>query len=154
MERQRFCDMEEFDLKLCLTEEDLLPVHEIREAILFKGLPYDRAHKGDRNPHHFNFVYLKDGKTVGVVRLDLLQENEAAVRLVTILPAYQNKGIGSKMLAAVEVFARDKNIKRLLTNAGAEAQGFYQKLGYLLGSWTDPGQGLGRPIVQMIKEIR
>lgn len=98
-------------------------------------------------------MYLKDAVTIGVVRLDFLQGNEAAVRLVTILPEHQNKGIRSKMLAAVEAFTRERNIKKLCTNAGAEAQGFYQKLGYVLGSWTDPGKGLGRPIVQMIKEL-
>ena len=42
-----------------------------------------------------------DENNDGTVRLDFLSDKVAAIRLVAILPEYQGKKIGSKMIAAV-----------------------------------------------------
>ncbi len=142
-----------FELRRCMKEEDLVLIHEIRETVLFQNRNYNRHHADDRMPNNHNFLFFLNGTPIGTVRLDFLNTLEAAVRLVAILPAYQRQGIGSKMLQAIESYAQEHQIRKLVTNARLGAQGFYAIHGYSIESWIDPGEDSSCPTVGMTKNL-
>ena len=89
------------------------------------GLPSD-----DILPEHLpNFVLARDGESeVGVAGLQLLGSS-GLVRSVGVLPGHRSRGLGTRLLAAVEDRARSEGLKQLflLTN---DAQSFFLAHGY------------------------
>ena len=57
--------------------------------------------------------------------------NAAKVERVAILKPYRKDGYGKTMMHAIERFAKDKGHNQLVLNAQVQAQGFYEKLGYI-----------------------
>ncbi|AKC76631.1 MULTISPECIES: GNAT family N-acetyltransferase [Staphylococcus] len=57
--------------------------------------------------------------------------NAAKVERVAILKPYRKDGYGKTMMHAIERFAKDKGYNQLVLNAQVQAQGFYEKLGYI-----------------------
>lgn len=143
----------EYKLIRCINEESLLKMHGIREKILFTDGEYDRNHADDKNPNNHCFIYMKDDNAIGTVRLDFIEKNMAAVRLVAILHEYQGQGIGAKMLSAIEDYAKQHAVYNLVTNAEIKAEGFYKALGYANDKWVDPGEGISRPTTPMTKKL-
>ena len=146
-----------YELRRCIKEKDLNPIHHIREMVLFSAqltrVKYNRHHPDDQNPNHHNFLFLKNNKPIGTTRLDFIRPNEAAVRLVAILPNYQNQGNGTAMLNALESYAKEQGITKLVTNSATAAVKFYQAHGYVQQKWDDPGEGSSQATIQMIKLI-
>lgn len=128
-------------------------MHEIREKVLFSSGNYDRHHSDDMNPDHHCFIFLLDETVVGTVRLDFLTPQEAAVRLVAILPEYQGQKIGSKMLNDVEKYATQQGIIKLVTNSAVNAKKFYEAIGFISENWIDPGEGTSQPTIPMVKHL-
>lgn len=141
------------ELKLCLKSEEIDLIHEIRERVLFPGLPYDRNHPDDNNPDHLLFLLYVDQKPSATLRLDFLNKSEAALRLVAVLPEFQGKGMGSKLLLKVEIFCRSKGIKKIMTNAKLDSVEFYKRNGFNIEKWDDSGEGIARPTTSMVKWI-
>lgn len=146
--------MREFKLVRCNNERSLSPMHEIREKVLFAPGEYDRHHPDDRNPNHHCFLFLLENKPVATIRLDFINSHDAAVRLVAVLPEYQGKKIGSKLLKAVEDYARGKGIHKLVTNAALAAKKFYENIGFVSENWIDPGEGISQPTIPMVKKLK
>jgi GNAT superfamily N-acetyltransferase len=128
-------------------------MHEIREKVLFTDIKYNRNHADDNNPDNHCFVFMLDDKAVGTVRLDFIEKRVAAVRLVAVLPEYQGKKIGAKMLAAVEEYAKQHGIFKLVTNSAIKAEGFYKILGYKNEKWVDAGEGISKQTTPMTKTL-
>jgi GNAT superfamily N-acetyltransferase len=145
--------MNEYKLLRCNDEVSLLKMHEIREKVLFSSGNYDRYHPDDINPDHHCFVFLLNETVVGTVRLDFINPQEAAVRLVAILPEYQRRKIGSKMLNAIEDYAKQQGVNKLVTNAAVDAKKFYEAIGYISEDWIDPGEGISQPTIPMVKYL-
>ena len=61
--------------------------------------------------------------------LDLITTRK--VERVAILKPYRKDGYGKTMMHAIERFAKDKGYNQLVLNAQVQAQGFYEKLGYI-----------------------
>lgn len=58
--------------------------------------------------------------------------NDAAkVERVAILKDYRKDGYGKTLMHAIERFAKDQGYQQLVLNAQVQAQGFYEKLGYM-----------------------
>lgn len=72
------------------------------------------------------FVYLKN-KLVGMGRAISDGEYQAAIYDLVILPEYQNKGIGRKIM---EELHRRLPVKTILLYAVPGKESFYRKLGY------------------------
>ena len=89
------------------------------------GLPSD-----DILPEYLpNFVLARDGESdVGVAGLQILGST-ALVRSVAVVPTHRSRGLGTKLLAAIEQRARSQGVKQLflLTN---DAQTFFMAHGY------------------------
>jgi N-acetylglutamate synthase-like GNAT family acetyltransferase len=77
------------------------------------------------------FGWEEEGKLVGVMALQPVKD-VALIRHAYVLPNYQRKGIGSKLLGYLRLMA---NTKELLVGTWADATwavGFYQKHGFKL----------------------
>lgn len=146
--------MDETKLIHCHDEQARSKMHEIRERVLFTSGVYDRDHADDKNPNNHCFIFTLGGNAVGTVRLDYIEPHIAAVRLVAVLPEYQGQKIGSRMLAAIEIYAQQTGIDKLVTNAAVDAKGFYEAIGYVSEVWIDPGEGISQPTTPMIKKLK
>ena len=129
--------MSEFKLVICNDNETALQMHKIREVVLFTSGIYDRNHPDDKNPNNHCFLFLFKNTPVATVRLDFIENNTAAIRLVAVLPEYQNQKIGLKMLSSIEDFAKEKGIVKLVTNSALNATKFYEINGYIFEKWFD-----------------
>lgn len=121
--------------------------------MLFTSGKYDRNHADDKNPNNHCFIFLYNDTPVATVRLDLIGIDTFAIRLVAVLPEYQNRKIGSKMLCAIEDFAKEKGIVKLVTNSALNATKFYESNGYVIKKWFDPGEGISQPTIPMVKHL-
>lgn len=146
--------MNDFKLVRCNDKESIFQMHEIREKVLFPHGNYDRNHPDDVNSNHHCFIFLLNKTAVGTVRLDFIRSHEAAVRLVAVLPEFQGQKIGSKMLFAIEKYAKQNGVTKLVTNTAIDAKGFYESIGYTQEDWIDLGEGTSQPTIAMSKRLK
>jgi GNAT superfamily N-acetyltransferase len=144
------------ELRLPRNQTELAGIHDLRDTVLFKGRGrsgYDRHHPDDQSPNNHFMGFWQDGELVGTLRVDLLDDETAALRLVAVEPRLQGRGIGRKMIVAAEQFISAAGCHRVVTNAASDAVQFYSRLGYEEARWDDPGEGAGGPIVPMQKQL-
>lgn len=72
-------------------------------------------------------VALQGQQLLGTASLD-----GQVIRTVFVDPAQQGKGIGRKLMAAIERLAQERGASELLVPSSLTAQGFYQQLGFTL----------------------
>lgn len=80
----------------------------------------------DEMSHHRMIVDGR-GRPMAIGRLYITPDNEAQIRYMAVKPNRRNKGLGSLILVALESFARQEGVKRLVCNAREEAIAFYKK---------------------------
>ena len=125
----------EYKLKELASPEDWKSFHEIREKSLFlergKIGIYQQDHPDERNPQNHPLIFLLDGKPIGVLRLDELEDGIIGLRRVAIIKEQRNKGHGSVMIKLVEEYAFNKlNANKIISNVDSGALNFYLKHGY------------------------
>jgi GNAT superfamily N-acetyltransferase len=83
------------------------------------------------------FVAVDEGKAVGFTHgyLRLLVEVPEAIEIggLAVVDGYQGKGVGKKLIEAVETWAREKKILWIVLSSNIlrqGAHGFYEHLGY------------------------
>ena len=95
------------DLRPPRNQVELAAMHDLRARVLFKGRGrsgYDRHHPDDQSPDNHFMGCWQDGELSGTLRVDFLDVETGALRLVAIEPRLQGRGIGRKMIAAAEQF--------------------------------------------------
>ncbi len=83
----------------------------------------------DEMSHHRMIVDGK-GRPMAVGRLYITPDNEGQIRYMAVKPNRRSKGVGSLVLVALESFARQEGVKRLVINAREDAIRFYEKNGF------------------------
>jgi GNAT superfamily N-acetyltransferase len=81
------------------------------------------------------FIASIEGQRIGLATYYV--HNDDSLELITIDALVQGKGIGSKLLLAVEEKAKTLNCKQIIvvtTNDNIDALAFYQKRGYLIST--------------------
>lgn len=73
-------------------------------------------------------LLLDDTLPVATCRLHL--GNEAKIERVSVLPAYQHQGLGSKLLQEAEAWLKELGYSHIVITSRDEAVGFYEKNGY------------------------
>jgi GNAT superfamily N-acetyltransferase len=144
------------ELRLPRNQVELAAIHDLRDTVLFKGRGrsgYDRYHPDDQSPDNHFMGFWQDGELLGTLRVDFLDDEMAALRLVAVEPRIQRRGIGRKMIVAAEWFISAAGCRRVVTNSAIDAVEFYSRLGYEEAHWDDSGEGAGESIVPMQKQL-
>ena len=130
--------------------------HAIRRRAIFETyLPevaYDPDHPDETGPGRRSLVLVTEGEVVGTVRVDLLDDERAALRLVAIDPDRQREGHGSVLLRLVEDFIRSERRSRVILHGNPETIGFYLTKGYAEAPWADDVSMAGEH-VDLAKEL-
>jgi len=109
----------------------------LRSKILRNNIdPNDCKFEGDNDLDSYHFGAFISGKIVGAVSLinnkckKINIESCYQMRGLCIDSKFQNKGIGKKLVDAVERKLKEKKIKNIWMNARDSAISFYLKLNY------------------------
>jgi GNAT superfamily N-acetyltransferase len=132
------------------TADDWAAYHAIRRRVAFEaGEDVDDDPDETADGHHP--LLLKFGPdAIGAIRVDTLENGNAALRLVAIDPRRQGEGHGRVLLREAEGFARDIGCNRAVVYATPEAARFYAAAGYAEDEFDDNYFG---GIVQMVKPL-
>jgi N-acetylglutamate synthase-like GNAT family acetyltransferase len=98
-----------------------------------------------------HFVALSRDAVVGCVMLVPETKATARLRQMAVDPAFRKKGLGARLVAALEAEARRRGFSSLILHAREEATGFYLKCGYRFVG--ERALFLGIPHREMAKEI-
>jgi GNAT superfamily N-acetyltransferase len=145
------------DLRRPKNERELAALHDIRDAVLYKGrgrIDYDRHHPDDVSPANHLLGFWRDDVLLGTLRIDILDGETAVLRSVAIEPRLQRRGFGRQMIEAAERFILESGCRLAVTNAAIDAADFYARLGYERKPWQDPGGAAAASIVPMQKRLR
>jgi GNAT superfamily N-acetyltransferase len=134
------------------SRHELLPVrspaewsayHAIRRdsifAPLLPGLPYDESDAAEFQPGHLPHVLVHSGEIVGAVRIDLIDDVQAGLRLIGIREGAQRQGHGAALLRLAEQAALGFGRCEVVINAHPTSLQFYLRNGYVRGAWRDTG---------------
>ncbi len=139
-----------YRLRRPASPEDWAAYHSIRRRVAFEAGETVEDDPEERAPAHYPLL-LKRGRTaIGTIRIDSLNDGDAAFRLVAIDPASQGEGHGRVLLREAEGFARAIGCRRAVVYATPEAAGFYAAAGYNEDEFDDNYFG---GIVQMVKPL-
>ncbi|WP_112478650.1 bifunctional GNAT family N-acetyltransferase/hotdog fold thioesterase [Vibrio variabilis] len=83
----------------------------------------------DEMSHHRMIVDGR-GRPMAIGRLYITPDNEGQIRYMAVKSSRRDKGMGSLVLVALESFARQEGVKRLVCNAREDAISFYEKNGF------------------------
>lgn len=98
------------------------------------------------NGERFCLVAKINNKIVGTAAIE-----DAELLTFFVLPEYQKKGIGRKLLEKIENFAEHSGIKMIRVDSSVTGQSFYEKSGYRRTSVEKTGTA-GRQI-EMVKNL-
>jgi GNAT superfamily N-acetyltransferase len=137
-----------YRLRRPATPADWDAYHAIRREVMFEDDGADDPE--ERAPGHYPLLLWCGDRPVGTIRIDNLDGEAAAFRLVAIDPAEQGRGHGRAVLREAEAFARDIGCRRAVVYATPEAAGFYAAAGYAEDPFDDNYFG---GVVQMTKPL-
>jgi amino-acid N-acetyltransferase len=81
------------------------------------------------------FVAVHKGRIIGFAALEIYSKKLAEIRSLAVLPDWQGKGIGSKLVQACVERARERNILEVMAITSSEA--FFRTCGF---DFTLPGE--------------
>ncbi|MGR3812317.1 GNAT family N-acetyltransferase [Jiulongibacter sp. NS-SX5] len=103
---------------------------ELRDRVLRRpiGLSISDDDLSDE-PNQIHIVAIEDDKLIGVVLLKI-ENSIGKLRQMAVSEEAQGKQLGTKLVSALEEYARENNVKEIKLHARHYAVGFYEKLGY------------------------
>lgn len=114
------------------TAADLEVYFDLRWRVL--RAPWGQPRGSERDEREDESIHLMvrgaNGEALAAGRLHLNSPTEAQVRFMAVDPGMQGRGLGSLVLRNLEDRARQAGAKRLILNARATAQLFYEPHGY------------------------
>lgn len=82
--------------------------------------------------HSFHLGIFSDETLVGCLILKPIDSAHLKMRQVAIAPEMQGHGLGAKLIAYAEQFARDAGYREISAHAREAVLPFYRKLGYIV----------------------
>ena len=129
---------------------DWAAYHDIRRRVAFEAGEAIEDDPDEFAEGHFPLLLKHGAYPIGTIRVDSLDNGNAAFRLVAIDPSRQGEGHGRILLREAEGFARDIGCRRAVVYATPETAGFYAAAGYIEDEFDDNYFG---GIVQMAKPL-
>ena len=87
---------------------------------------------------HGHVVLYQGTEIIGYAHIQFWPESQAAIRIIAVDEAYQNKGIGSQFLILIEMWLKKLSIKSVHAESRATSLGLYLKNGYTEMPFADP----------------
>ncbi|WVW81172.1 hypothetical protein I302_103163 [Kwoniella bestiolae CBS 10118] len=126
-------------IRIAETPEDVARCMQIRKEVFIDEQGYDikvETNDDDHRSTHFLLVLSDNEEPVGTIRL--INENNQLGRFA-ILKQYRGMGLGIPLIQALHDYVRGKGGKEVWcqsqagdpTKGGADATGFYKRLGYV-----------------------
>jgi len=106
----------------------------------------------DSEAVHFVAKDTASKKVIGTARLIQKSPEIGKIGRVAVLPDHRGKGVGTKIMQAIESFARARNFRYLELDAQLQAIPFYERLGYT--AMGDIFLDAGIPHRKMKKSLR
>ena len=126
--------------------------HAIRRKVLFENRGsfevYNDNHPDEHQNGNHPLVLLYDGKTIGVIRVDV-QDHVAWLRRVAVREDLQGAGHGRVLLHLAESFAREQKCDEVRSNVAVDAVGFYERCGYS-SDYSTPAQSKSIPMLKRL----
>jgi predicted GNAT family N-acyltransferase len=114
------------------SEADWAGYFDLRWRVL--RAPWGEARGSERDESDASSYHLMfrgpEGLAVAVGRIHLNSPQEAQVRYMAVDDSCRGKGLGGRILAGLEAFARAKGAKEIVLNAREQAVPFYVRHGY------------------------
>jgi GNAT superfamily N-acetyltransferase len=133
--------LERYALQPVRSAQEWSAYHAIRRDAIFSALlpgqAYDEHDPDEFQHYHLPHVFVRDDEIIGTVRIDLVGETQAGLRLIAIRRDLQRQGHGSILLRLAEQAARSLGRTELVINAHPTSLGFYLANGYREGEWRD-----------------
>ena len=130
-----------YTIKPLKTAADSEAYHKIRITQIHNrycpDLVYDYDDPEEKQSTRFPRVLKRVGADVvlGVIRIDLLPDNEASFRWIAIDPAYVRQGLGTIMVKLAEEFVQSHKRAVIRIPATHQSLGFAKHLGYVEEPW-------------------
>ncbi|MEG3848696.1 GNAT family N-acetyltransferase [Microcoleus sp. herbarium19] len=145
--------MPQIDIRPVKNQQELEEMFYQRWLVLRSPLGMDKGSEKDSHEDTaLHLIAMCDRKIIGSARLRELSPELGSISYVAVLPEFQNRGIGTKLIAELIVKAQAKNLKTLRLKSRINAIKFYHKLGF--AEQDKPFDFLGIPHVFMELEIK
>ncbi len=118
-------------IKEPVTKEEFKQYYNLRWRILRK--PWNQplgSEKDDKENQSIHIIACINDQIVGCGRGHFNSQTEAQIRYMAVEKDFSGKGIGTKILKALEKKLTEKGAKTIILNARVKAVTFYTKLGY------------------------
>lgn len=116
------------------SEADWVAYYDLRWRVLREPWYQPRGSErdpSDSDPATYHLMFRDpDGLAAAAGRLHLNSAVEAQVRYMAVAEAWRDKGLGGRILTALEAFARSKGTQEVLLNSREQAMPFYIRHGY------------------------
>lgn len=139
--------------RITITHADYHAARSLRSEVLRKplGLTANDPAFSD-NDSDFHFVALDGDEVVGIVVLvPNYEPNVSKLRQMATAEKVRGKGFGIALVIALEEYAAELGMYKIVLHSRHYAVGFYEKLGYKITS--DVFQEVGIDHYKMVKEI-
>jgi len=133
--------LERYALRPARSPQEWSAYHAIRRdaifAALLPGQAYDERDPDEFERGHRPHVLVRDGEVIGTVRIDLIGDTQAGLRLIAIRRDLQRRGHGRVLLRLAEQAALAFGRTEIVINAHPTSLTFYLANGYREGEWRD-----------------
>src|ERR1700730_16657048 len=126
--------LERYALRPVRSPQEWSVYHAIRRDAIFSALlpgqAYDEHDPDEFQHRHLPHALVRDGEIIDTVRIDLVGEAQAGLRLIAIRRDLQRQGHGSVLLRLAEHAARVLAGTEIVINAPPASLSFYLANGY------------------------
>jgi predicted GNAT family N-acyltransferase len=114
-------------------EDELEACFEIRREVFVVGQSVDEAIERDgRDPECAHFIVLMNGTPAGTARMRVTPDGVAKAERVAVLARFQRKGLGHRVMGALEDEARRRGHAAVVLGAQTYIVPFYEQRGYVV----------------------
>lgn len=118
------------NIKLVEKQKELDWAFKIREIVFIEGQHVSRELEMDEfDEGATHIIAYLDGKGVGCARIRFLG-NKAKLERIAVLPKYQRRGIGRKIVEFLINYSKEKGAAEAVMHAQIYANDFYIKCGF------------------------
>ncbi|MCU0541749.1 MAG: GNAT family N-acetyltransferase [Oscillatoriaceae cyanobacterium Prado104] len=140
------------DLRPVKNQQELEDMFYQRWLVLRSPLGMEIGSERDSHEDSaFHIIAAVDRTIIGSGRLRELSPELGSIAYLAVLPEYQNRGIGTKIIQRLIVQARENHLKTVRVMSRINATKFYQRLGFF--AQNNSFEYLGIPHIFMQLEI-